>query len=383
MSGRSVHPVALLSLAVAALLATILPAAAQQCVPYFQEMKSRLQRAGTPHYLECARRNNLMLSIGGDMVDLPTYAPGSPGAPTNIPGIARQSLASLEADMADWKQYGVIVSNRPDPRWTVSGSRITFNCSAPLATGQLTQSEAFVECARLYMCATATIDCALDLAGQGGSNCPAMSGACLARNPIPAATAPPAGQAGRGATGPGQDAGRQAPPPASQQPALDPRQQVFRSMSPQCQADFEAFLAASQSNDGPGAAAAYGRLRSQCDQAMRELARLNGVTLPERPLPSRSADALAKAFGQDPSAATSQIYQPTEVAKSPSFYGPMLEFGAMMFGTGAALAGGWAAVAAGGGNFTTLNPRASSTHGQGAPLRPAPRNRPSDITGTK
>lgn len=44
--------------------------------------------------------------------------------------------------------------------------------------------------------------------------------------------------------------------------------------------------------------------------------------------------------------------------------------------------GGYYASGGGGGNFTTLNPRARSTYGQGAPTGPAAPTNRSTITGT-
>ncbi|CAN5922507.1 hypothetical protein BH11PSE3_BH11PSE3_28540 [soil metagenome] len=380
-------------IALGSLLASLVlavPVSAQQCVGRYESMlKQMKEKAG-----ECGKRNKLMASLT-DMASLDFYAPGSPGAPRDVPG---KRPGTIEVDpnftansKADFTAY---LPPYPDGRWRYSGdsNRIVFNCTQPLDPNPMPQNEAFLECARVYVCGAAAAQCGLAVARQtGGSNCDQISASCLQVNPVPQGTVNYAPQ-------PGGSNRAGAPPQQSPQPAPDGRQKAFNHLSDQCQQDFAALLSASQASDGAGAAAAYGRLRQHCDQALREIAAAAGVALPERVLSSRARGAMDRAFNRDPNAAVGNIGQPTEGMAyggsggggggSDVDWGQVMGLGMQLFGMGMQMAGGWSAYSPsynsrGNTNFTTLNPRASSTYGQGAPTYTAPRTRQSDITGTK
>jgi hypothetical protein len=361
-------------------LAAAAPASAQPCADRYQRMLAEMkQNAG-----ECAKSSRLMNSFG-DIVNLEFYGQGSPGA-AQVPG--RIAPGTVAADPAFTRRsapdFMAILPPHPDGRWRMADGKIIFNCTQPLDPNPMPQNEAFLECARVYVCGTAAAQCGLDAARASGSrDCNRISAQCLAANPIPQGTiaALPAPGAGQPAT----------PPPAGPPPAYDPRQQAYANLSPQCQQDFMALLNASQARDGATANAAYTRLRQQCDQAMRTLAATAGVALPERPLSSRASGAMANAFGRDPNAVTDNIGQPTEGVPQGGGGGidwsGLFDFGLSMGIMGLQMAGGWAAMSAsygGGTDYRSIGPGpVRSTYGQGAPTRVPQRNHPSDITGTR
>ncbi len=71
-----------------------------------------------------------------------------------------------------------------DPRWNVSGETASPNCELPLTVAS--QSEAFMECARVYLCGMRATACGLRLAKQKETNqCLPISQACIDANPVP------------------------------------------------------------------------------------------------------------------------------------------------------------------------------------------------------
>lgn len=365
------------------------PAGAQQCVSDYERTLEALKRPTG----ECAKNNKLMTALTDSMGQLPYYAPGSPNAAQveGRPGYLGIDTGKFNRNSAH--DFRVYLPKQPDGRWRMDGERVIFNCTTPLSPDPMPQNEAFLECARVYACAAATAACGIDTARRTNSrDCRGITDSCMAANPIPSGTmAPVAAGPGGPTLGAGQQpaAGpnRSAPPPTA--PPSDPRQAAFLNMPPQCQQDFETLLQASQNNDGPTASAAYGRLRSgPCDQALQQLANISGVALPERKLSSRAAGVVNRAFAADPNAAVDRIGAPQEDGGGVDWMA-VIGMGMQFASLGMQIAGGWGGpgyIGRGGGggtDFSTLNPRARSTYGQGAPLTPAPRSNQSTITGTK
>jgi hypothetical protein len=373
-------------------------ASAQQCVDRYQQMLQQFKKnAG-----ECAKNNKLMTGFV-EQADLKFYGQGSPDGRTDVPGRIAPGTVELDPNFTrnSAHDFQAVLPPYPDGRWRLAGGRIIFNCTQPLDPNPMPQNEAFLECARVYVCGAAAAQCGLNAArASASSNCNQISQACLAANPVPQGTVTyQATPANPGRPGVGQPT---APPVGlqGQQPTLptDPRQQAFSNLSPQCQQDFATLLNASQARDSATANAAYSRLRQQCDQAMREIAAASGVALPERALSPRASGAMANAFNRDPNAVTGNIGQPTEGIPQGGGSGvdwpALFDFGIALLGMGAQMAGGWAAMSAasgggyyGGGRGTDYRslapPPVRSTYGQGAPSHVPQRNIPSDITGTK
>ena len=171
-------------------LMTTLPATAQQCVDRYQQMLDQFKKnAG-----ECAKNNRLMTQIT-DFANLEYYAPGSPGAPTDVPGRIPSRLppgsaaASVDFTRNSPADFRAILPAQPDGRWRLDGNRIIFNCTQPIGPGALPQNEAFLECARVYVCGAAAAQCGMNMAQSSGNrDCNQISRQCLAANPVPQGT---------------------------------------------------------------------------------------------------------------------------------------------------------------------------------------------------
>lgn len=371
------------ALVFAALLSAI-PGEAQQCVSQFQSnARQYYDLLG-----QCAKRHRLMDS---DPSLVMLYETIQQTGPDQWETIYSHTRGRADPNFT-WKSrpdYTVRLPDEPDGRWKSTGNSISFNCSLPI--NNQNQAESFLECARTYACALQAGTCAVvEAKRSGSSDCNAIANRCLQQHPVPGMASLGTSPSGQAALAPGAGPGTSVPSPLQQQPG-DPRQQAFLKMSAQCQADFAAFLSASEAKDGAGATAAYGRLRSaQCDQAMKNLASQSGLALPERTLSPRASGALANAFNRDPNAVTGNIGQPTEgVAQGGGFdWAPVLDLGIALFGMGAQIAGGWGGPSyhysgGRGTDYSSLNPRARSTYGQGAPRNPGPPTSQSTITGTR
>jgi hypothetical protein len=159
-------------------------------------------------------------------------------------------------------------------------------------------------------------------------------------------------------------------------------------MSPQCQAQLNRLLEGADKSDKEKAYAAYGALRAECDAQIRRAAEAAQVGLPERVLSSRASEAMRKAMSGDPGR-LAEAYADRGYDGGYDV-GEVINFGFALLGLLGGVAGVYAAIPGGGyyaagsgGNFSTLNPRARSTYGQGGPTGPvAPTNR-STITGIK
>jgi hypothetical protein len=157
-------------------------------------------------------------------------------------------------------------------------------------------------------------------------------------------------------------------------------------MSPACKARFNAFLEAVDLNDSARATTAYESLRANCDAAMRALSQEANVALPERQMGRLSRGYFVPcAQGVDCGTAPSTPEQSARAAANAIDVGALMNFGFAAAGFAIGVAGFYAPSPSGSfsssGQFTTLNPRARSTYGQGGPGYVAPRTVPSDITG--
>jgi hypothetical protein len=168
-------------------------------------------------------------------------------------------------------------------------------------------------------------------------------------------------------------------------------------MSPQCQQLVSNYVAAAQANNGAKALAGYNALKQAGGCGV--LAKVDHP-MPAQPAPAgpdprfatRGAtplsDATMKACDDSPQACAARVQQ-LQAGTSPEAVAAMwanaigigLQLGANM---ASGLAAGMPAPSVGGSNMNSIGNRpVQHTYGQGAPYKPAPVQRPSDITGTK
>lgn len=155
------------------------------------------------------------------------------------------------------------------------------------------------------------------------------------------------------------------------------RDEALAAMSPQCRRDLNALLQNIDHRQSTQTEAAYIKLRAQCEEALRRLAQNADARLPERRLNDRARSALQQAMSR----------QPGQIAESVGDrrYDASYDIDEII-GLGLQLSNLLSGVA---GIYALRNPppmpatvrQPTGTYGQGAPLKPAPRNRPSDITG--
>lgn len=147
---------------------------AQPCVADYERTLSLLkQNAG-----ECAKNNKLMTAL--------TDAAAAP----SHPGWTGIDTGSFRRDSAH--DFRVILPSKPDYRWRRDGDTVAFNCTVPLSPNPMPQNEAFLECARVYFCASATASCGITTARQTGSrDCKGITERCMASHPIPQGTMGP------------------------------------------------------------------------------------------------------------------------------------------------------------------------------------------------
>jgi hypothetical protein len=137
------------------------PEMANSCVPYFQSMMKNFERSAAL----CLKDSRLMRSL--------TEAVETNKSTADDRYITRNSAPELFAYF-----------DPMDPRWNVSGDKAYPNCELPLTIAS--QSESFMECARVYWCGAAAARCGLNRAEQTKTNqCLPISRACLAENPVP------------------------------------------------------------------------------------------------------------------------------------------------------------------------------------------------------
>jgi len=158
-----------------------------------------------------------------------------------------------------------------------------------------------------------------------------------------------------------------------------------------CRVHLKALLDGAQAKNGGKAEAAYAALRAQCDAHIRKLAEAANARLPERKLNSRARGALAEAMNRQPGDAGlgrgsgSSGRGPAQVAAAGPDYdvNEVIDLGIGILD----LLNGAAAL-----QSARTVPQAplpavrppTQAYGQGAPPPyQAPRNRPSDITGTR
>ena len=167
-------------------------------------------------------------------------------------------------------------------------------------------------------------------------------------------------------------------------------------MSPQCQQLVSNYVTAAQANDGPKALAGYNALKqaggcgvlAKVDRApppQPQAAESNGKFVARGATPL--SDATMKACDDSPEACAARVRQ-LKAGTSPEAVAALwanaigigLNLGASM---ASGLASGVPSYSGGGTNMNSIgNKPVHSTYGQGAPTRPAPVQRPSDITGT-
>ncbi|MBV8391885.1 MAG: hypothetical protein JOY81_01760, partial [Alphaproteobacteria bacterium] len=159
---------------------------------------------------------------------------------------------------------------------------------------------------------------------------------------------------------------------------------AWSQLSPQCKALFNGMLQGADTGDKEKATSSYGAMRAQCDSDLKRIAGLVDSDLPERILSARARGAMEKAMSGDPNRVIEGIadrgdggsYDPGEV----------LEFALGLMNVLSGVAGMYTPMAHGASasysGSVYHRAGAAHTYGQGAPYRPAPRNIPSDITGT-
>jgi hypothetical protein len=183
---------------------------------------------------------------------------------------------------------------------------------------------------------------------------------------------------------------RRAPPPVAQPPAggtaksMPPPQpaasQALQNMSTSCRAQLNALLEGTDRNDEAKASIAYDNLRKNCDASMRAMAQEANVGLPER----RTGALTQRYFGDCLKSNSCGVApsNPDQQARANQWgyeWSQIANLGFAFLNVAIGVAGMY--TPAPGGQFSTMNPRARGTYGQGGPVYTAPRTGPSTITG--
>lgn len=150
--------------------AETLPVDGQPCVPYFQNMRENFKRRAAL----CLRDTILLeaLTEAAGVTVTKTFV-SSMKNPYGGKPVTRNTAPQLFATF-----------DPLDPRWMLSNDEATPNCDLPMTV--VSQREAFMECARVYMCGMRAASCGLERAQQTNTNqCVPISRQCLAENPIP------------------------------------------------------------------------------------------------------------------------------------------------------------------------------------------------------
>jgi hypothetical protein len=349
---------------------------AQQCVAQFQESAHAYHK----NLGICAQRHRLMESQPSLMKLYQEMEKKSPNE-WQTTYYRDRGRADPNYHWDSTPDYIIYDTKKDDPRWTFSGNKVSFNCSAPLDVRG--QDESFLECARVYSCALQATSCAIVEAHRtNASDCGKVANQCLQKHRIPGMAsldkgAPPAAVP-QGTT---KGSAPRTPPPPS----------PVDGLSAACKAQLNQFLQAADRGDSARATAAYESLRTGCDGAMRQLAQAADVTLPERQMGSLSRKYFGSCLsGQDCGTAPSTPGQTAEAAANAFNVDEVMQFAFAAAGLAIGIAGvsGMYMPMAGGqimqsNRFGTVNQRARSTYGQGGPTHVAPRTVPSDITGIK
>lgn len=163
---------------------------------------------------------------------------------------------------------------------------------------------------------------------------------------------------------------------------------AISELSTRCKSQLEALLVGTQKKDREKVHAAYAALRAQCEDGIRKLAQAAKTRLPERRLSSRASAALAAAMnrqpGQSPSASGDRSGSRAAANTAPAYdIDEVIELGIGILG----LLNGVANLQPNRPVFNVPAPavrQPTNSSGRSAPPpSPAPRNRPSTITGTK
>ena len=361
-------------------------AGAQQCVAQFQQNAAQYYA----HLGTCAQRHRLMESVVElDMLKQQIEQKNAHEWTTTY--WREKGGADPKFKWDSKPDYKVKLPDDAQGRWKSDSTGISFNCALPPSVKA--QDEAFLECARVYSCALQATSCAVAEAHRTkATDCTSVANQCLQRHRIPGMASIDSGTMTAAPLAPLPPAASSAtstpPQAAAPPPQADPRQQAFQQMSPQCQAQLNRLLEGADRNDKEKALTAYGALRAECDPQIRRAAEAAHVGLPERVLSSRASEAMNKAMSGDPGrlaeAYGSRGYDAGfDTGEVINFAFSLLGLLGGVAGFYAAIpSGGYYAAGGGGGNFSTLNPRARSTYGQGAPIGPAPPTNRSTITGT-
>jgi hypothetical protein len=140
------------------------PQDGQPCVTYFRNMLANFRRNAAL----CLRDTVLLRSLT-DMVE----SDDSTDDDERSMSVTRNTAPQLFAHF-----------DPIDPRWTVMPDTASPNCYLPLTVAS--QSESFMECARVYLCGMAAARCGLQQARRTKTDqCVPISRQCLARNPVP------------------------------------------------------------------------------------------------------------------------------------------------------------------------------------------------------
>lgn len=361
-----------ISVLAAGLLTGGTAAQAQQCVQQFQESAQKYhQNLGT-----CAQRHRLMDGVP-ELVKL--YQEMEQKSPYELQTTyyKQRGQADPSYTARSVPDFKVRVADDPAGRWKSQGGTISFNCSPPLDVRA--QDESFMECARVYACALQASTCAVVEAHRtNATDCTKVANQCLQKHRIPGMASLDQGTtntpAPLSAAGPGTSVPRTPPPaPAPPNPTAN--------LSPQCKAQLNQFLQAADRGESVAATAAYEALRANCDGAMRQLAQASDTTLPERQMGRLSKGYFGCTTDCGP--APSSADQTARAAANAFNVDEVLNFAFGVAGVAIGVAGMYAPVAGGqimqSNRFSTINQRARSTYGQGAPLYVAPRTRPSDL----
>lgn len=356
-----------------------------------------IMRSECPDFLEALRRrtgidpNRDAGRFWPAVGDLAFNGFAPPGTPSQSPAsLANDPNWQRMCDQAQAHQSTCLqrmknMQNMPDANRFVPGTYGAGEPGAPIIPDPVarshpddvrrtSQSGAFADCAALY--------------GQVVNMCHSnknLAQRLAARMPPPAPARPAA---------PPPQAKPQANPPQASQSPPKPQQP---QMSAKCQKLISTYVAAAQANDGPAAMVGYNALKKEGGCGLLDKLDRTAAAPAPGAFPSRRATPnIDGAIGTCDRAVDgcAEAMRQLEAATSPAAKAALLanavqiglQLGMMMANTAAIAAQSGGGGGGGGGtNYNSIGNRpAARTYGQGSPTyRPAPTQRPSDITGTR